>query len=79
MDLVIDPHGGVCCLYDEAIDLAVLGPLSIARASHVEPDSTGRWFADLSPVTGPCLGPFPSRSDALSAEAEWLTKHRLSP
>jgi hypothetical protein len=79
MDLVIDSAGGVRCLYDEAIDLAALGLLAIMRASHVEPDPTGRWFADLSPVAGPCLGPFASRSAALAAEAAWLTKHRLSP
>ena len=30
----------------------------IRRASHVEPDEAGRWWADLSPVGGPRLGPF---------------------
>lgn len=79
MDLVIDSCGGVRCLYGEVIDLAALGPLAIERASHVEPDASGRWWANLSPVAGPCLGPFARRSAALAAEAAWLARHRLAP
>ena len=41
MQLLIDPCGGVRCVYDEALDLTFLGPLSIRRASHVEPDAEG--------------------------------------
>ncbi len=55
----------VRCLYSETIELAALGTLTIQRASHVEPDTNGRWFADLSPSNGPLLGPFERRSDAL--------------
>jgi hypothetical protein len=77
MQLLIDVNGGVRCLYGEAIDLAVLGPLSIRRASHVEPDSEGRWWADLSPVGGPSLGPFGRRTQALAAEQRWLEEHWL--
>jgi hypothetical protein len=72
MQLTISPTGRVTGIYDEAFDLALLGPLIIRRASHVEPDSSGRWFADLSPVSGPTLGPFRVRSDALAAERSWL-------
>jgi hypothetical protein len=72
MILLIDPHGTAHALYSETIDLASLGTLSIRRASHVEPDSEGRWHADLSPCQGPSLGPFAKRSDALAAEAQWL-------
>jgi hypothetical protein len=72
MELVVDPSGQVRCLYDEAIDLTALGPLQITRASHVEPDDQGNWWADLSPVDGPKLGPFHLRSDALEAEVYWL-------
>jgi hypothetical protein len=43
----------------------------------VEPDDHGRWLADLTPVQGPCLGPFQRRSDALQAEAEWLAANWL--
>jgi hypothetical protein len=75
MQLIIGPGGQVRCLYDEAIDLAVLGPLKIVRASHVEPDEDGRWWADLAPVNGPKLGPFGQRSHALEAERVWLQDH----
>jgi hypothetical protein len=78
MNLVIDFTGTVRCLYAEAIDLAALGRLAISRGSRVEPDSQGEWFADLAPVGGPRLGPFPRRSDALNAEARWLDAQWLS-
>jgi hypothetical protein len=77
MQLVVGPDGSVRCLYDEAIDLAALGRLSITRASHVEPDDAGHWLVDLSPVAGPLLGPFDRRSDALEAERVWLEANRL--
>lgn len=73
MILHITPRGAACCLYGEAIDLAALGQLAMSRASHVEPDALGRWYADLSPVGGPRLGPFDRRSAALAAEADWLS------
>ena len=78
MDLVITPSGTVRTLYAETIDLTVLGPAQIVRASHVEPIADGCWSADLSPVGGPILGPFPKRSEALAAETEWLNTHWLT-
>jgi hypothetical protein len=77
MQLMIRPGGKVHCLYGEELDLHELGSLAIARGSHVEPDATGQWTADLSPVNGPRLGPFSSRSDALAAERQWLETHWL--
>jgi hypothetical protein len=77
MQLVIHPDGAVSCLYDEAIDLTALGNLTIDRGSHVEPDELGRWFADLAPVSGPQLGPFLRRSEALDAERAWLEANWL--
>ena len=77
MELVITPTGEVRCVYDETIDLHQLGPLTIARASHVEPTVDGRWCADLSPVGGPVLGPFNLRTAALQAEQQWLAAHWL--
>ena len=67
MQLVINRSGGVRCIYDELLLLAELGRLSIQRGSHVEPDDAGQWTADLSPVGGPLLGPFETRSAALDA------------
>ena len=78
MQMDVHPDGSVRCLYDEAIDLGAFGRLSITRASHVEPDLEGRWFADLAPVEGPCLGPFDHRSEALDAERAWLEVNRLT-
>ena len=77
MQLVIDPTGGVRCLYDETLPLADFGRLNIARGSIVEPTAAGHWTADLSPVGGPLLGPFTTRSQALDAEREWLETHWL--
>jgi hypothetical protein len=77
MDLVVAPDGSVKAIYDEALDLATLGRLSIRRASHVEPTPEGRWQADLRPVSGPLLGPFDRRSEALNAEHAWLDLHWL--
>ncbi len=77
MQLIIQSDGGIHCVYGEDIDLSQIGRLSIKRGSHVEPDPEGNWFADLAPVNGPVLGPFPNRSQALQAEQEWLLAHWL--
>ena len=77
MQLIIDPGGSVRCVYSETIDLATIGRLTISRGSHVEPNEEGLWFADLSPVAGPRLGPFLQRSHALNAEADWLNANWL--
>lgn len=77
MLLVVDPQGRSRCLYDEAIDLTALGDMAIQRASHVEPDADGFWWADLAPVGGPALGPFKQRSDGLAAEQAWLEANWL--
>lgn len=72
MLLSVSTIGHVRAIYSD--DLAPLlseGQASISRASHVEP-CEGGWTADLSPVNGPTLGPFPLRSQALQAEIEWL-------
>jgi len=79
MELIIETSGQTRCIYSEEIDLTQLGSLTIRRGSHVEPDSHGRWFCDMSPVAGPMLGPFDSRSVALAAEVAWLSEHWLTP
>ena len=77
MDLLVLPDGTVRAIYAEDIDLTRIGPPIISRASHVEPDSQGRWLADLGPVGGPVLGPFDRRSEALAAELDWLEANWL--
>ena len=77
MEIVVLPSGEAKCIYQEAIPLSKLGQISIKRASHVEPDDDGQWLADLSPVDGPTLGPFPKRTDALAAEVDWLQNNWL--
>src|SRR4051794_33684186 len=75
MNLIIEKDGLVRGIYGEEIALGALGPLEITRASHVEPDDSGRWLADLSPVGGPVLGPYGRRSEALAAEVAWLEEY----
>jgi hypothetical protein len=77
MQIIIRPDGNAKCLYGEELNLHALGRLEIQRGSHVEPTEEGQWTADLSPVGGPLLGPFPSRSLALDAEREWLEHNWL--
>jgi hypothetical protein len=72
MELVVAADGVARCIYDEALDLREIGTLKITRASHVEPDRDGFWWADMGPSGGPVLGPYRSRSEALGAERAWL-------
>ena len=45
MTLLIDPTGEITTIYQEVLDLAALGSQRIERASHVEPDAHGLWWA----------------------------------
>jgi hypothetical protein len=76
--IVVSAGGRIRALYSEALDLAIHGRVSIRRASHVEPDDAGAWWADLAPVGGPKLGPFAKRSEALAAETIWLNERLAS-
>lgn len=76
VELVVGCDGGVKCIYDEALALREIGKLRITRASHVEPDAEGYWWADMAPVDGPVLGPFATRGEALLAERGWLVARR---
>jgi hypothetical protein len=75
MDLIVSRGGVVRAVYAEAIPLEALGAMQIQRASRVEPDASGLWWADLGPATGPVLGPFSCRSEAINAELDWLGRH----
>ena len=72
MQIVIKPSGVFISIYSDSMDYGEFGKPQIRRASHVEPDATGHWFADLSPVDGPTLGPFDKRNEAIDAELEYL-------
>ena len=76
-EIVISPGGSAQSIYGEEFDFACLGEVQIWRASFVEPDARGHWWADLSPVRGPMLGPFGKRSAALGEEVRWLRLHLL--
>ena len=78
MNLIVERDGSVRGIYGEEIALDALGSLKIERASHIEPDDSGRWLADLLPVGGPVLGPFNRRSEALEAEVAWLEENWMT-
>jgi len=69
-----DVDGSFTFVHDDDVAeiMAAVGPSRICRASHVEPDEDGSWWADLAPVGGPILGPFRRRDEALREELEWL-------
>ena len=72
MQIVIKPTGVFIGIYSDMLDYGELGNYRISRASHVEPDESGSWTTDLSPVNGPTLGPFDKRNEAIDAELEYL-------
>ena len=78
MEIVIAPDGIAKYIYDQTLDLSLLGRPDIRRASHVEPVRGCLWQADLSPTGGPVLGLFAKRSDAIEAELEWLRSHWIN-
>ncbi len=75
MNINITVTGELRFIYaDDLQPLLELGSPQVRRASHVEPTEDGHWTADMSPVSGPVLGPFTLRSEALAAEANWLSE-----
>lgn len=83
VDVVVLADGTVKFLYyDELKPLLTIGNVDVSRASHVDPERLEngdlKWFADLSPVNGPKLGPFETRTEAIGAEVVWLTENYLS-
>lgn len=73
IDIVCAPDGTLTAIWnDELASLVSEGKATISRASHVEPTEDGKWTADLGPVGGPVLGPYPLRREALDAEIAWL-------
>lgn len=73
--------GQIRAIYDDALTaLMADADVGIRRASHVEPDSDGccEWSADMSPVGGPVMHGFSTRSEALRAEVKYLEKHVIT-
>jgi len=77
MIISVDRTGGVKAIYSDGFNWHALGKALIQRASHVEPDHLGLWWADLAVSGGPRIGPFAKRADALAAEVAWLERNRL--
>lgn len=72
LPIVVGPSGAVRSIYAESFNWDAFGSPVIERASHVEPSRSNQWFADMSPVGGPQLGPFTCRSEAILGELQWL-------
>ena len=77
--ICIHKDGVIEFIYDDDLASFIHGceNKEIFRASHVEPDADGKWYADLSPVKGPKLTGFNTRQEALNAEVKWLVDQYL--
>ena len=76
MEFIVRPDGTITFIHDDDVAAMFPGEAVAAprRASHVEPAGPGQWTADMGPVGGPVLGPFPRRDMALAAEVRWLRR-----
>ena len=77
MIISIDLNGGIRAIYSDGFNWQALGKPLIQRASQVEPDHLGLWWADLGVSGGPRIGPFARRDEAIAAEVAWLERNRL--
>ena len=77
MIISVDRAGGVKAIYSDGFNWHALGKTLIQRASEVEPDHLGLWWADLGVSGGPRIGPFAKRADAIAAEVAWLERNCL--
>jgi len=75
--ITVDRQGTLRTIYSEGLDLSQLGKVLIKRASQVEPDTCGLWWADMALSGGPNFGPFVRRSEAIAVEVAWLENHSL--
>ncbi len=78
-ELIIGLGGNVRMIYSELIEPHAFGEPRIERVSFAEPDQNGFWWATLTPVNGPRLGPYLMRSKAVEAEIAWLKEFLLEP
>ena len=82
----IKPGGLMEFVHDDRLrGLLHQGQAQIGRASTVEPGDPAKgqnplcWFTNLAPISGPLLGPFQTRSEALGQEQEWINLYHLTP
>ncbi len=74
----IAPDGTVRFIYDDTLRPILEGGVStIQRASFLIQQTDGQWLANLEPVNGPILGPFPSRELAIEGERDWINTNWL--
>jgi hypothetical protein len=77
VDVIIEADGTIRFIHHDALSgLLEHGEAKIVRASNVEPTEDARWTADMGPSSGPVLGPFKTRGEALAAEVQWLKDNR---
>jgi hypothetical protein len=81
--ITIKRDGSAQFIHDDRLNgLLHQGEAHIKRASFVEPGDPSKgqdplkWYASI--VTGPVLGPFVIRQEALDAEVTWLNEHVLT-
>ena len=72
MQIIVKPTGVFISVYDDAFDYGDFCKPQIRRVSQIEPDDSGGWIADLSPINGPKLGSFDKRNEAIEAELEYV-------
>jgi len=91
--VIVNPNGTLRFLVSDRTEQAFseASVLEIHRVSHVDvfedldpkaktkaaPGSPTSWYADMSPVNGPVLGPFRSRKRALQEERYYLERRNL--
>jgi len=63
-----DTHGGIDCLYTEAVDLRSLGRLHVVRATEIAFDPEEQRWKVRSAASGRLLFADPSRSACLAWE-----------
>lgn len=49
----------------------------VAENYRITDEVRNKWFADMTPVRGPVLGPYETRQLALDAETTWLLEHNI--
>jgi hypothetical protein len=86
MKLSISRDGTITAIYSDSLAPLIEGAANVAitRASNVEPDQFGQWWATMHASAndrinpGRVFGPFKLRSEALAAEVAYL-EARLFP